>query len=125
VEETLKIIVLVKHVPDAQLDRHLNAEDKTTDRSDSILSELDEYALEAALQLTEARGGAKAGNQVIALSMGPAGAVNAIKKSLQIGATEGVHLRDDALAGSDAAATSWRWQRPFATSAWAAPWTWS
>jgi electron transfer flavoprotein beta subunit len=106
VEETLKIIVLVKHVPDAQLDRHLSGEDNTTDRADSILSELDEYALEAALQLTEARGGAKAGNQVIALSMGPAGAVNAIKKSLQIGATEGVHLRDDALAGSDAAATS-------------------
>lgn len=105
-EETLKIIVLVKHVPDAQLDRHLTDEDYTTDRAESILSELDEYALEAGLQLAEARGGAKAGNQVIALSMGPAGAVNAIKKSLQIGATEGVHLYDDALAGSDAAATS-------------------
>ena len=35
-----------------------------------------------------------------------AGAVNAVKKSLQIGATEGVHLSDEALAGSDAAATS-------------------
>ncbi len=29
-----------------------------------------------------------------------------MKKSLQIGATEGVHLSDEALAGSDAAATS-------------------
>ena len=102
----MKIIVLVKHVPDAQFDRHLSGEGNTTDRSESILSELDEYALEAALQLVEARGGAKAGNKVIALSMGPAGAVNAVKKSLQIGATEGVHLSDDALAGSDAAATS-------------------
>ena len=106
VEETLKIIVLVKHVPDAQFDRHLNGEGHTTDRDESILSELDEYALEAALQLAEARGGSKAGNQVIALSMGPAGAVNAVKKTLQMGATEGVHLSDDALAGSDAAATS-------------------
>ena len=105
-EETLKIIVLVKHVPDAQFDRHLTGEGNTTDRSESILSELDEYALEAALQLIEARGGEAAGNKVIALSMGPAGAVNAVKKSLQIGATEGVHLSDDALAGSDAAATS-------------------
>lgn len=102
----MKIIVLVKHVPDAQLDRHLNGEDYTMDRAESILSELDEYALEAALQLTEAHGGKGAGHQVIALSMGPAGAANAIKKSLQIGATEGVHLKDDALAGSDAAATS-------------------
>jgi electron transfer flavoprotein beta subunit len=106
VEKTLKIIVLVKHVPDAQFDRHLNGERYTTDRDESILSELDEYALEAALQLAEARGGSKAGNQVIALSMGPSGAVNAVKKSLQMGATEGVHLTDEALAGSDAAATS-------------------
>ncbi|MFP5313199.1 MAG: electron transfer flavoprotein subunit beta/FixA family protein, partial [Actinomycetes bacterium] len=102
----MKIVVLVKHVPDAQFDRHLNGEGNTADRDESILSELDEYALEAALQLAEARGGSKAGNQVIALSMGPAGAVNAVKKSLQMGATEGVHLTDDALAGSDAAATS-------------------
>ena len=102
----MKIIVLVKHVPDAQFDRHLSGGDNTTDRSESILSELDEYALEAALQLIEARGGEAAGNKVIALSMGPAGAVNAVKKSLQIGATEGVHLSDEALAGSDASATS-------------------
>ena len=50
-EETLKIIVLVKHVPDAQFDRHLNGEGYTTDRGESILSELDEYALEAALPI--------------------------------------------------------------------------
>lgn len=102
----MKIIVLVKHVPDAQFDRHLTGEGHTMDRAESILSELDEYALETALQLAEARGGSKAGNQVIALSMGPSGAANAVKKSLQMGATEGVHLLDDALAGSDAAATS-------------------
>jgi electron transfer flavoprotein beta subunit len=106
VEETLKIVVLVKHVPDAQFDRHITGPANTTDREESILSELDEYALEAALQLAEERGGAKAGNEVIALSMGPSGAVNAVKKSLQIGAYSGVHLSDDALAGSDAAATS-------------------
>ncbi|MFJ5954931.1 electron transfer flavoprotein subunit beta/FixA family protein [Paenarthrobacter sp. NPDC092416] len=102
----MKIVVLVKHVPDAQFDRHITGPGNTTDRDESILSELDEYALEAALQLAEERGGAKAGNEVIALSMGPAGAVNAVKKSLQIGAFAGVHLSDDALAGSDAAATS-------------------
>lgn len=105
-DSTLKIVVLVKHVPDAQFDRHLTGPGNTTDRSESILSELDEYALEAALQLAEARGGEAAGNKVIALTMGPAGAVNAVKKSLQIGAYEGVHLSDEALAGSDAAATS-------------------
>ncbi|MFJ3956407.1 electron transfer flavoprotein subunit beta/FixA family protein [Arthrobacter sp. NPDC090010] len=102
----MKIVVLVKHVPDAQFDRHLSGPGHSVDRAESILSELDEYALEAALQLSEARGGEKGGNSVIALTMGPEGASNSIKKSLQIGAGEGYHLSDPALAGSDAAATS-------------------
>lgn len=102
----LNIVVLVKHVPDAQFDRHLVDGSNTVDRSESILSELDEYALEAALQLIEAHGGVKAGHAVTALTMGPAGAVNAVKKALQVGAQHGIHLCDDALAGSDAAATS-------------------
>ncbi|GER24150.1 electron transfer flavoprotein subunit beta [Zafaria cholistanensis] len=102
----LKILVLVKHVPDAQFDRHLSGPGHTIDRQDSILSELDEYAVEAALQLAESRGGPKAGNTVTALSMGPEAAASAVKKSLQMGATDGVHLTDPALAGSDSAATS-------------------
>ncbi|MEE1620337.1 electron transfer flavoprotein subunit beta/FixA family protein [Zafaria sp. Z1313] len=102
----LKVLVLVKYVPDAQFERRLDGPGNTTDRSDSILSELDEYAVEAALQLTEARGGAKAGNTVTALTMGPEAAANAVKKCLQMGASDGVHVTDPALAGSDAAATS-------------------
>lgn len=102
----LNIVVLVKHVPDAQFDRHLSGPGHTLDRSESILSELDEYALEAALQLAEARGGQAAGNMVTALTMGPDAAVNAVKKALQIGAYQGAHVNDPALAGSDAAATS-------------------
>jgi electron transfer flavoprotein beta subunit len=105
VGDTLKIVVLVKHVPDAQFDRHIGP-DNTLERSESILSELDEYALEAALQLSEARGGEKAGNQVVALTMGTPDAANALKKALQIGASSGVHVVDDALAASDAWATS-------------------
>ncbi|MFQ4147142.1 electron transfer flavoprotein subunit beta/FixA family protein [Arthrobacter sp. LAPM80] len=102
----LNIVVLVKYVPDAQFDRHLTGDAHTLDRNESILSELDEYALEAALALTDARGGAKAGNTVTALTLGPASAAAAVKKSLQIGATQGLHVTDDALAGSDASATS-------------------
>jgi len=102
----LNIVVLVKYVPDTQFDRHLTGESHRLDRNESILSELDEYALEAALALADARGGAKAGNTVTALTLGPAAAAAAVKKSLQIGATSGVHVSDDALAGSDASATS-------------------
>lgn len=102
----LRIAVLVKHVPDAQFDRHIGGDDLTTVRTESILSELDEYALEAALQLVEAQGGASGGHRVTAITMGPPAAVNAVKKSLQIGADDGAHLTDEALAGSDASATS-------------------
>lgn len=102
----LNIVVLVKYVPDTQFDRHLTGENHRLDRDESILSELDEYALEAALSISDARGGAKAGNTVTALTVGPAAAAAAIKKSLQIGATQGVHVNDDAVEGSDASATS-------------------
>ncbi|MEG9248844.1 electron transfer flavoprotein subunit beta/FixA family protein [Arthrobacter sp. Soc17.1.1.1] len=102
----LRIAVLVKHVPDAQFDRHIGGDDLTTVRTESILSELDEYALEAALQLVEAHGGPSAGHRITAITMGPAAAVAAVKKSLQIGADDGVHLTDEALNGSDASATS-------------------
>lgn len=105
-QRPLNIVVLVKHVPDTQFDRHLSGPGHTLDRSDSILSELDEYALEAALQLAEARGGQAAGNLVTALTMGPDAAVNAVKKALQMGAYQGVHVNDAALGGSDAAVTS-------------------
>jgi electron transfer flavoprotein beta subunit len=102
----LNILVLVKHVPDVQFERHLTTPGQRLDRSDSVLSELDEYAIEAALALSESRGGEKAGNTVTAMTMGPDAAANAVKKSLQIGAAAGVHICDPALAGSDAGATS-------------------
>ena len=53
----MNIIVCVKHVPDATADRHFES-DKTVDRVgvDGLLSELDEYAVEQALQLKEKAG---------------------------------------------------------------------
>lgn len=100
----MNIVVCVKYVPDATADRQFES-DKTVDRVgvDGLLSELDEYAVEQALQLKE-----KAGDdtKVTALCVGPEKAVDAVRKALQMGADEGVHVVDDAIAGSDAAATS-------------------
>lgn len=103
--QPLRIVVAVKHVPDAQKERSFTA-GRTVGRSESILSELDEYAVEAALRLVEAQGGKEAGHRVIALAVGPADASATVRKALQMGADEGVHVNDDALAGSDAAGTS-------------------
>jgi electron transfer flavoprotein beta subunit len=70
-----------------------------------LLSELDEYAVEQALQLKE-KNEAPDSVTVTALSVGPEGAADAIRKALQMGADAGVHVVDDAIAGSDALATS-------------------
>ena len=43
---------------------------------------------------------------VTALTVGPEKAVDAVRKALQMGADQGVHVDDDAIAGSDAIATS-------------------
>ena len=53
----MKIVVLVKYVPDATGDRAFAA-DNTVDRVgvDGLLSELDEYAVEQALQIKEKAG---------------------------------------------------------------------
>jgi electron transfer flavoprotein beta subunit len=99
----MNIVVCVKYVPDAQADRRFNSDDNTTDRAgvDGLLSELDEYAIEEALKLVEASDG-----KVTVLSVGPDDATEAIRKALQMGAHEGVHVVDDAIHGSDALATS-------------------
>ena len=100
----MNIVVLVKHVPDATADRRFES-DNTVDRAgvDGLLSELDEYAVEQALQIKE-----KSGDDVTvtALSIGPEKAADAVRKALQMGADQGVLVTDDAIAGSDAVGTS-------------------
>jgi electron transfer flavoprotein alpha/beta subunit len=79
----MNIVVCVKYVPDSTADRHFE-DDWTVDRVgvDGLLSELDEYAVEQALQLKE-----KAGDEstVTVLSVGPEQATDAVRKSLQMG----------------------------------------
>ncbi len=100
----MNIVVCVKYVPDATGDRRFEA-DSTVDRVgvDGLLSELDEYAVEQALQIKEKLGD---DSTVTVLTMGPEKAADAIRKALQMGADKGVHVTDEAIAGSDALATS-------------------
>jgi electron transfer flavoprotein beta subunit len=101
----MNIVVCVKYVPDATSDPTFSESDNTTDRLgvDGLLSELDEYAIEAGLKLAES---AAEESTVTVLTVGPDKAADAIKKSLQMGAHAGVHVNDEAIHGSDAAATS-------------------
>ncbi|CAG7619019.1 electron transfer flavoprotein subunit beta/FixA family protein [Actinacidiphila bryophytorum] len=100
---SLRIVVAVKYVPDATGDRHF-ADDLTTDRDavDGLLSELDEYAVEQALQIAEAADDA----EITVLTVGPADAKDALRKALSMGADKAVHVEDDALHGTDVMGTS-------------------
>ncbi|WP_329587970.1 electron transfer flavoprotein subunit beta/FixA family protein [Streptomyces sp. NBC_01005] len=100
---SLRIVVCVKYVPDATGDRHF-ADDLTVDREDvdGLLSELDEYAVEQALQIAEAADDA----EVTVLTVGPEDAKDALRKALSMGADKAVHVEDDGLHGSDVMGTS-------------------
>ncbi len=100
----MNIVVCVKQVPDTWAERKLRQGDATLDRAsvDGLINELDEYAIEEALQIREAHEG-----EVTVLTMGPEKASESIRKALSMGADKAVHLIDDALAGSDVLQTSY------------------
>lgn len=99
----MRIIVPIKQVPETSAVKM----DETTgtmirEGVEAIINPLDLYAIEAALVLRE-RYGAK----VIALSMGPAKAVTALREALAMGVDEAVLISGKAFAGSDTWATSY------------------
>ncbi len=99
----MKIVVLVKQVPDSGADRNLRADDNTVDRAsaNNVINEMDEYAIEEALRIQAAQGG-----EVTILTMGPAKAADSIRKALSMGPDQAVHVLDDGLHGTCALGTS-------------------
>lgn len=98
----MKIIVLIKQVPDtAQLSSTVDGLKLMAAGSARIVNPFDEYAIETALQLKEAHGG-----QVTALTLGQPEVVEALKTALAMGADEAVLISDPALANGDSLATA-------------------
>ncbi|MCC0575624.1 electron transfer flavoprotein subunit beta/FixA family protein [Streptomyces californicus] len=100
---SLRIVVCVKYVPDATGDRRF-ADDLTLDREDvdGLLSELDEYAVEQALQIADGADDA----EITVVTVGPEDARDALRKALSMGADKAVHVEDDDLHGTDVMGTS-------------------
>ena len=98
----MKIVVLMKPVPDTTGQERL-LPDGRVDRaaSTAVVNANDEYAIEAALKLTEAHGG-----DVTLLAMAPANAPETMRKALAMGAARGVLVTDPALQGSDTLSTT-------------------
>jgi electron transfer flavoprotein beta subunit len=99
----VRIAVCVKAVPDAASGARIDPGTMRLDRSgDLALSEFDAHAIEEALRLREGSGDGEVG----ILSMGPAKAMDALRKGLAMGADRAVLVSDDSLAGADLVATS-------------------
>lgn len=99
----MNIIVCIKQVPDTT-DIKINPEDNTLIREgvESIINPFDMYALEEALRIKEAHGGA-----VTVISMGPPQVENALRETLALGADNAILISDKKFAGSDTLATSY------------------
>ncbi len=97
-------VVLIKQVPDTWSERKLADGDYTLDReaADAVLDEINERAVEEALQIKERDGG-----EVTVLCVGPDRATDAIRKALSMGADKAIHINDAAIHGSDAVQTAY------------------
>ena len=98
----MRIVVLVKPVPDTTGQEHLGPDLRVDRVADpAVLNANDEYALEAALKLREAAGE----GTVTLLTMAPAHAPEALRRALAMGADGGVLVTDPALEGADTLTT--------------------
>lgn len=97
----MRVLVFVKHVPDAATRRTFTPAGTVDRTGPGRLSELDEHAVEQALRVVE-----QAGGTVTIATMGPEPAAESLRKALAMGGDEAIHVLDDALAGSDALTTS-------------------
>lgn len=99
----MHIVVCIKQVPDATAVK-IDPKTNTLDRSSApaILNPYDAHAVQEAVNLKRLHGG-----KVTVITMGPMQAKDIIRKSLELGADEGVLLSDRAFAGSDTLATSY------------------
>jgi electron transfer flavoprotein beta subunit len=99
----MKIAVCVKQVPDAGAPKRIDPQTKRLDRSvEGALNPFDVHAVEEALRLKEA---AEEG-EVVLVTLGPAKALESLRRALAMGADRAVLVSDEAAEGSDLVATS-------------------
>ncbi len=94
----MRIIVLVKQVPDTWGERSLDSATGILDRTsgDNVIDEISERSLEVALRYKD-----DTDADIVVLTMGPASAIDALRHCLAMGADSAIHVLDDALANAD------------------------
>ncbi len=99
----MRIVVPIKQVPETNAVKMDEATGTMIREGvEAIINPLDLYAIEGAILLREQYGG-----EIIALSMGPAKAITALREAIAMGIDRGVLLSHKAFAGSDTWATGY------------------
>jgi electron transfer flavoprotein beta subunit len=99
----MKIIVCVKQVPDTETRIKIVPEGNAIAEADVnwVVSPYDEYAIEEALRIKEAKGG-----EVVLVSLGPERAQTALRNGLAMGADRALHLKDALFDATDSLGTA-------------------
>jgi electron transfer flavoprotein beta subunit len=100
----MKIVVCVKQVPDTETRVKIAATGDAiseTDVASWIVSPYDEFAIEEALRIKEAKGG-----EVVLVTVGPERAQAALRTGLAMGADTALHVKDPLLDQADTLGTA-------------------
>jgi electron transfer flavoprotein beta subunit len=100
----MKILVAVKQVPDTATQVKIGSDPKQIDTTGItwIVSPYDEFAVEEALRIKEKRGQ----GEVVAVTLGPDRAKEALRSALAMGCDRAIHVNDPALAQADTLTTA-------------------
>src|SRR5207244_11984686 len=100
----MKIAVCIKQVPDTETRIRIAPDGKGIVENDVnwIVSPYDEFAIEEALKIKEAKGG-----EVVLVSLGPDRAQSALRSGLAMGADSALHLKDPLFEKTDTLGTAW------------------
>ena len=99
----MKIAVCVKQVPDTETRIRVGADGKSMAEADVnwIVSPYDEFAIEAALRVKDAKGA-----EVVLVSLGPDRVQTALRNGLAMGADSALHLKDPLFDATDTLGTA-------------------
>ncbi|HEV8144466.1 MAG TPA: electron transfer flavoprotein subunit beta/FixA family protein [Methylomirabilota bacterium] len=100
----MKILVAIKQVPDTATQVKIAGDAKSIETAGItwIVSPYDEFALEEALRIKEKRGQ----GEVVAVTLGPERAKEALRSCLAMGADRAVHVNDPAFNDADTLTTA-------------------
>ena len=96
----MKIAVVIKQVPDTETKVVIGQDGRSIDESNVtfVLNPFDEYALEEAIRIKEARGD----GEITVVCLGPSRATQAIRTCLAMGADRAIHIKDEGADALDA-----------------------